>query len=121
MERKVLHRDSGNSLWTDGFCFFVFVFPFCFFDSLSIDLGPRPSGQQYYVEMCQRVLKTLRRMVNIKVFYKKVYNNLDIYTNTQIYIFIYMYIPFHYNMAIEKSCNYVSNHLIINHVGLERS
>lgn len=59
-------------------------------------------------------------MVNIKVFYKKVYNHLDIYTNTQIYIFIYMYIPF-YNMAIEKSFNYVSNYLIINHVGLERS
>lgn len=42
--------------------------------------------------MCQRVLKTLRRMVNIKVFYKKVYNHLDIYTNTQIYIHIYVYI-----------------------------
>lgn len=56
-----------------------------------MDLGPRPSGQRYYVEMCQRVLKTLRRMVNIKVFYKKVYNHLDIYTNTQIYIHIYVY------------------------------
>lgn len=31
-----------------------------------------------------------------------------------------MYIPF-YNMAIEKSFNYVSNYLIINHIGLERS
>lgn len=58
-------------------------------------------------------------MINIKVFYKKVYNHLDIYTNTQIYIHIYMYILF-YNMAIEKSFNYVSNHLIINHIELER-
>lgn len=41
--------------------------------------------------MCSQ---TLRRMVNINVFYKKVYNHLDIYTNTQIYIFIYMYIAF---------------------------
>lgn len=61
-------------------------------DLLPFDLGPRPSGQQYYVEMCQRVFKTLRRMVNIKVFYKKVYNHLDIYTNTQIYIHIYIYV-----------------------------
>lgn len=72
-------------------------------DSSSIDLGPRPIGQRHYVEMCQRVLKTLRRMININVFYKKVYNHLDIYTNTQIYIFIYMYIVFFNNMAIEKS------------------
>lgn len=71
------------------------------------DLGPRSSGQCHhyyllyyyyyysYVEM-NRVLKTLRKMVNIKFFYKKVYNDLDIYTNTQIYIyiFIYMYISF---------------------------
>lgn len=114
--RKVLHSDKGNSLWN-----FFFLNIFFLFGLLSIDLGPRPSGQQYsYVEMCQRVLKTLRRMVNIKVFYKKVYKHLDIYTNTQIYIFIYMYIPF-YNMAIEKSFNYVSNYLIINHIGLERS
>lgn len=114
VERKVLHSDEGHSLWKVFFFFF-------FLDSLPFDLGPRPSGQQYYyVEMCQRVLKTLRRMVNIKVFYKKVYNHLDIYTNTQIYIHIYMYIPF-YNMAIEKSFNYVSNYLIINHIGLERS
>lgn len=114
--RKVLHSDKGNSLWN----FFFWTFSL-YLDLLSIDLGPRPSGQQYsYVEMCQRVLKTLRRMVNIKVFYKKVYKHLDIYTNTQIYIFIYMYIPF-YNMAIEKSFNYVSNYLIINHIGLERS
>lgn len=82
MGSKVLHSE-GVSLWKDGL----------FLDSLSIDLGPRPSGQQYYysVEMCDRVLKTLRRMVNIKVFYKKVYNHLDIYTNTQIYIHIYVY------------------------------
>lgn len=87
-----------------GSCFFlkfVLFFLFFFLDSLPIDLKPRPSGQQYYVEICQRVLKTLRRMVNINVFYKKVYNHLDIYTNTQIYIHIYMYIAF-YNMAIEK-------------------
>lgn len=84
MGRKVLHSE-GVSLWKDVFFFFL--------DLLSIDLGPRPSGQQYYysVEMCQRVLKTQRRMVNIKVFYKKVYNHLDIYTNTQIYIHIYVY------------------------------
>lgn len=118
MERKVLHSDEGNSLWKDFF--FTFFFFFLFLDSLSIDLGPRPSGQRYYyVEMCQRVLKTLRRMVNIKVFYKKVYNHLDIYTNTQIYIHIYVYT--FYNMAIEKSFNYVSNYFIINHIGLERS
>lgn len=119
MERKVLHSDEGNSLWKDFFLNFFFSF-FLFLDSLSIDLGPRPSGQRYYyVEMCQRVLKTLRRMVNIKVFYKKVYNHLDIYTNTQIYIHIYVYT--FYNMAIEKSFNYVSNYFIINHIGLERS
>lgn len=101
--------------------FFFLFFHYCYYlDLLPIDLGPRSSGQRYYyVEMYQRVLKTLRRMVNIKVFYKKVYNHLDIYT-THKYIFIYMYIPF-YNMAIEKSCNYVSNYLIMNHVGLERS
>lgn len=118
MERKVLHSDEGNSLWK---FFFLFCY-YCYYylDLLPIDLGPRSSGQRYYyVEMYQRVLKTLRRMVNIKVFYKKVYNHLDIYT-THKYIFIYMYIPF-YNMAIEKSCNYVSNYLIMNHVGLERS
>lgn len=39
-------------------------------------------------------------MVNINVFYKKVYNHLDIYTNTQIYIHIYVYSI--YIMAIEK-------------------
>lgn len=71
---------------------YIFIYIFFYLDSLSIDLGPRPSRQRYYyVEMCQRVLKTLRRMVNIKVFYKKVYNHLDIYTNTQIYIHIYVY------------------------------
>lgn len=60
-------------------------------------------------------------MTNINVFYKKVYNHLDIYTNTQIYTHIYVYTFCFNNMAIEKSINYVSNYLIINHIGLERS
>lgn len=38
-------------------------------------------------------------MINTNVFYKKVYNHLDIYTNTQIYIHIYVYT---FNMAIEN-------------------
>lgn len=99
----------------EGFFFLNYL------DLLPADLGPRPGRQHFYIYlyMLKCVLKTLRRMINIKVFYKKVYNHLAIYTNTQIYIFIYMYI-FFYNMAIEKSCNYVSNYLIINHVGLER-
>lgn len=113
MERKVLHSDEGNSLWKVFFLnFFLFGFVVHRPRILEVDSG--------IMLQCISVLKTLRRMVNIKVFYKKVYNHLDIYTNTQIYIFIYMYIPF-YNMAIEKRFNYVSNYLIINHIGLERS
>lgn len=104
----------GYSLWK--------VFFFNYLDLLPADLGPRPGRQHFYIYiyvcMLKCVLKTLRRMINIKVFYKKLYNHLDIYTNTQIYIHIYVYI--FYNMAIEKSCNYVSNYLIINHIGLER-
>lgn len=70
--------------------FFKFLDLFLYiFGSESAALGPRADGR---VEMCRRVLKTLRKMVNIKVFYKKVYNHLNIYTNTQIYIFIYTYI-----------------------------
>lgn len=106
-----------NEEWKERYCiltrvipfgrifFFFFLHFFSFFGLGFVVLRPRtprPSGQRYYnVEMCHRVLKTLRRMVNIKVFYKKVYNHLDIYTNTQIYIHIYMYIPF-YNMAVLK-------------------
>lgn len=111
-----------NEEWEERYCILTRVIPFgsfflniyiyycyTYLDLLPIDLGPRSIGQcyhyyyyyhyhyyYYYVEMYQRVLKTLRKMVNIKVFYKKVYNHLDIYTNTQIYIyiFIYMYISF---------------------------
>lgn len=114
VERKVLHCDEGIPF---GRFFF-----FNYLDLLPADLGPRPGRQHFYIYiyvcMLKCVLKTLRRMINIKVFYKKLYNHLDIYTNTQIYIHIYVYI--FYNMAIEKSCNYVSNYLIINHIGLER-
>lgn len=108
--------------WKERYCIVTRVFPLEGFFFLIIwmpaDLGPRPGRQHFYIYVCWNVLKTLRRMINIKVFYKKVYNHLDIYTNTQIYIHIYVYI--FYNMAIEKSCNYVSNYLIINHIGLER-
>lgn len=86
------------SLWKDFFVHFLDL------NTLSTDLGPRPSDNGvylyiylYHVEMCSQ---TLRRMVNINVFYKKVYNHLDIYTNTQIYIHIYVYSI--YIMAIEK-------------------
>lgn len=86
-----------------GFPFGKFFFVhFLDLNTSSTDLGPRPSDNGIYiylynVEMCSQ---TLRRMVNINVFYKKVYNHLDIYTNTQIYIHIYVYS--FYNMAIEK-------------------
>lgn len=54
-------------------------------------------------------------MVNIKVFYKKVYNHLNIYTNTQIYIHMYIYLYTFYNMAVLKKVV-----IIIKHIGFER-
>jgi len=75
------------------YCIVMRVIPFgSFFFFLFIWIHFPLTADSGYVEMCRRVLKTLRRMINIKVFYKKVYNHLDIYTNTQIYIYIYIYI-----------------------------
>lgn len=77
----------------EGFFLFLKVIYLSFFYIFgSGAAGPGPgAGGRRRVEMCRRVLKTLRKMVNIKVFYKKVYNHLNIYTNTQIYIHIYVY------------------------------
>lgn len=107
-----MHCHEGNSLWKAFFSFSTYIFVHIWI--VSAALGPGPDTR--HVEMCLRVLITLRKMVNIKVFYKKVYNHLNIYTHTQIYIYSYIRIYF-YNMAIEKSCNYVSNYFIINHAG----
>lgn len=120
MGRIVLHYNEGNSLWKAFFLFLklIYLFFFTYLDLESTGPGPGPEGRRR-AEMCRRVFKTLRKMVNIKVFYKKVYNHLNIYTNTQIYIYIFIYTYILYNMAIEKR-NYVSNHLIINHIGSRR-
>lgn len=77
----------------EGFFLFLKVIDLSFFTYLDLaSVGPGPGAEgRRRVEMCRRVLKTLRKMVNIKVFYKKVYNHLNIYTNTQIYIHIYVY------------------------------